>query len=127
MTYTSQDIEYIERFVSDTSTEHLKKLADMVKAGDTLENIFNYGRQFLPKIFDKKTGLGDLARLEGYTPVIVQYFDVLSELPSLSKNLKDLAADLAIYANGESVQLDSSYLNLDPEAELKKALSTYNT
>jgi len=86
------------------------------------EELFRYGISYLPRIRNEKTGKINLHALNDYAPVITEFFDVLSELPSLPKDLADLATDLAIYANGESVQTDSYYQHLDPTANLEQAL-----
>jgi hypothetical protein len=62
-----------------------------------------------------------LDRLDAYNPEIVGYFEILSEVQSLPKKLRDLATDFAIYVNGESVQIDASYFKLNPSATLEKA------
>jgi hypothetical protein len=97
-------------------------LAKMLEEDKSFADLFDHGKKYLPLIKSKQTGKLDLDRLHGYIPEIVEYFDVLAELPSLPDTLKDLATDLAIYANGETVQTDAYYQRMDYEHEIETAL-----
>jgi hypothetical protein len=122
MIYSPDDLTYIGKIIKSAPTEHVIALADRMQRNVPYFELFTYGMRYLPEIRDKKTGKIDLDKLDTYNPEIVGYFEILSELPSLPKKLKDIATDFAIYANGESVQIDASYFKLNPVAALEKAL-----
>lgn len=121
MKYNQEDVIYVNSLLDRESSKHLKELSKMIKADSTHEELFDHGKKFLPAR-DERTGRVDLDKLSDYVPEIVGYFNVLAELPSLPKSLKEVATDLAIYANGESVQIDKYYQTLDPDLLIKKAL-----
>jgi hypothetical protein len=122
MQYSSDDLAYIQRAASKSASRHITALREMLLKNVPYAELFAYGSGYLPHIKNEKTGKIELERLDGYVPEIVEFFDILSEIPSLPARLKDVATDLAIYANGESVQIDAYYLHLDPESEIKNAL-----
>ena len=121
MNYTPEDIKYIEKAAQTSISKHVKALADLVRQSASYAELFAYGMPYLPQIRDKDTGKVDLEKLNGFVPKAVEYFYVLSELPSLPERLKELATELEIYADGEAVQADAYYFSFDPEAELRKA------
>jgi hypothetical protein len=125
MHYSVQDFEYLSGLTKASTDLHVLALVNMVKGEASYAKLFAYGSALLPDVRDKKTGKVDLRKLDSYQPEIVSYFSTLSELPTLPNRLKDLATDLAIYANGESLQTDPYYTNMRPELEIKKALDEY--
>ena len=122
MYYSPQDISYIERYSENSVSKHINVLIDKIRKNADYAELFNYGLQYVPKIWNEKSRSENLDLLNDYKPEIVEYFNVLSEIPSIPQKLKDLATDLAIYSNGESVQTDKYYQNLIPSQEIKKAL-----
>src|SRR6266576_5124559 len=100
MPYTSADMAYVQKAAQNSSSKHATTLAQMVAANVSYAEIFSYGQKYLPHIRDEKNGRINLDKLADYKPEIVEYFDVVAEMPSLPDNLKDLATNLAIYANG---------------------------
>lgn len=121
MPYTQEDIAYLQKTAATSTSRHVKSLAGLVSKDAPYQELFRHGMPYLPQIRDKETGKVDLDKLKGFKPEVVEYFHVLSELPSLPEALKDAATDFAAYADGEVVQQDGYYFSLDPEAELKKA------
>jgi uncharacterized LabA/DUF88 family protein len=119
--YSNKDISIIKRGMKLYSSKHLLKLLEMAEGNATYKTLFEYGKAFLPILKDPKTKRPDLERLEGYLPEVVGYFDTVAELPSLPENLQNLATELAIFADGEAVQTDEYYLNLDFESKIQSA------
>jgi hypothetical protein len=124
MHYSQEDRSYLLNATSASSSKHVNELASMVERNASYSELFEYGAAYLPRLKNEKTGKTDLEKLNGYVPEIVEFFDVVSELPSLPNRLKDLATDLAIYANGETVQADRHYYDLEPLAEIQLALKS---
>lgn len=100
---------------------HLKALLEMIQNNASYAEVFSYGIRFLPQI-KNENGKINLDKLNDYQPEIVEFFEVLSDFASLPKELADLATDFAIYANGETVQIDGYYQLLNPETMLKAVL-----
>ena len=123
MDYTAKDNNYIEKTLQTSSSPHVKVLAEMLLQKKSYEVLFEYGMRFLPLVTDTKTRNADLDLLHKYKPGIVEYFDVLSNLPSLPGALKDMATEFGIFADGETLQMDDGYLHFNPSSELKNALS----
>lgn len=106
-------IEKMEESSTDKEKIHLTQLRNLVANMSSARDIFLYGVQFLPKII-LSDGKVDLNLLENYSPDIRPFFDILSEVVSLPKNVSDLATDLALYANGSSVELDNEICSMNP-------------
>ena len=123
MRYNPKDHQSVQVALNQTGSNHLETLARMLSDNATYSELFEYGLQFLPRLRDPVSGQINLDRLDHYEPEIVSYFHAIADMPSLALRLKDLATDLAIFADGEAVQNDAHYMNLDPEKEIKKALS----
>jgi hypothetical protein len=123
MRYSPEDKEYVQTVAAGTDSKHLGKLVQMLEADAPYSEIFRYGAQFLPRLRDPVTGKVDLDRLEGYTPEVDSYFDTVAEIPSLPERLSDLAWELGLYADGETVQVDSYYYSLDCDREIENALN----
>src|SRR4051794_6288353 len=109
MQYTPADIAYIQKASFASSSKHVGALQRMIRNNLLFGEMFDYGAKYLPKIRNPKTGKIELERLNEYAPEFVEFFNILSELPSLPDRLKDVAIEFAIYANGESVQMDAYY------------------
>jgi hypothetical protein len=122
MPYSDLDREFISSVAGASSSLHLQELRRLIKENSPYSEIFEYGAAYLPRIRDEITGIVDLERMDDYRPQIMEYFDALSDLPSLPPRLQELATDFAIYANGETLQHDAFYLNFDYRAEIRKAL-----
>lgn len=122
MKYTSEDVDFVETECRRTNSEHLAALLRMIKTDSDYGELFAYGSKYLPQVRTLGNDKVDLDLLRNYKPVVLEYFNVLSDLPSLPEKLKELATDLAIYANGESIQIDPKYFSYNPIEEIKKAL-----
>lgn len=122
MEYNALDRTYIENLGPEHAHKHITALQELMRQNASYKEIFEYGKPYLPHVRNPNTGRIEISRLYGYQPEIVRYFEVVAEIPSLPNRLKDLATDVAIYANGETLQGDNYYLTFDFDAELKKAL-----
>lgn len=122
---TNNKIIEIEKVIKDIDPSgadaNLLTLKNFFNSNTDIAEIISYGIKYLPDI-----GMGNnknLDNLKNYKQVIVNYFAVLSELSFLSRSIRDLCQDLSIYANGNSIQVDEYYYNLDIKEAVKKALN----
>lgn len=120
MLFNAKDRAFMRMITNNSTSEHIKVLAKLVEKNAPYPEMFYYGLKFLPRLRDPNSNMINLERLEGYKPEIVEFFDAISEIPSMPHELRAMATDLAIYANGESVQIDDYYQQLDPETALNK-------
>ncbi len=109
----------MESSINEDERLHLIKLQDLVNTNSPLRDIFMYGIKFLPQI-TSPDGKKNLDALTGYSPDIRLYFDVLSDIESLPADIKDLATDLALYANGSSVELDNEIYSMNPTKRVEE-------
>lgn len=98
---------------------HINKLEEFIQQGVTLSDIFLYGKKFLPNIVDTD-GKKNLDLLKNYVPEILPYFDVLAQSGALTPEAEELATDLALYANGTSLEIDNELYSLDVDQEIQK-------
>lgn len=98
---------------------HINKLEEFIQQGVTLSDIFLYGKRFLPNIVDTD-GKKNLDLLKSYVPDILPYFDALAHSGALSEKAEELATDLALYANGTSLEIDNELYSLDVDQEIQK-------
>lgn len=106
-----------------TENSHLLRLKDFFSHEHTdLEEILLYGLQYLPNISDS-TGNKNLDLLNDFTPQVVAYYEILGRLSFLPHEISDLCTDLSLYANGESIELDTRIYELSPKNEIEKTLA----
>lgn len=89
-----------------------------------IEGVIIYGMKYLPDLLNDKGNI-DLDNLEGYKPEVVEYFTLLSELDFLKKDICDFCLNLAIYANGESMQINNNVYSFKPLEEFGKIFGDY--
>jgi hypothetical protein len=118
-----QRAQFVELLESYEANKHLEKLK-IFFTEDTLdmEQILTYGLPYLPNIIDAH-GNKNLDLLEGFVPQVVEYYEVLGELPFLPNTITDLCTDLSLYANSQSIEISSSVYEFSPASEIEKALA----
>lgn len=90
-----------------------------------LEKVLTYGLPYLPNIINE-AGQKDLDLLDGFTPEVVSYYSILSELSFLPSVITDVCLELSAYANGISIEIIPETYSLMTEQVIKEAITWLN-